>query len=148
MSLISKVFAKLHKIESEQFVLWSLLLFLSLPVVLFNLGNEDNQQFIYLAESFLQGETHIDERYVEEEPIDYSYFDGKYYWPEAPFSAVVMMPFVALFGDGFLQGYLQIVLLPLILFLVFLFVENSPIKSGKYTILQTPKKIKAILIFY
>lgn len=55
--------------------------------------------FNYLADAFLHGQLHL--RIVPQLTRDLSIFDGQYflYWPPLP--AVVVMPFVAIFGVGF-----------------------------------------------
>ena len=77
------------------------------------------QHFVYLAKSFLEGHLYVNEAFVSFNALDYSLFNGKYYWPQAPFAAVVMMPFVALFGTSFLQGYVQLLSLALMAYLVY-----------------------------
>lgn len=80
-------------------------------VVCFNLTTSENQQFSYLAESFLQGKT-----YFLSPPnfgFDTVLFNGKYYWPLGPFPAVLLLPFVLVFRSFslfFFQAYLQILL--------------------------------------
>lgn len=76
--------------------------------LVFNFLVRQEQQFSYLAKSFLQGKT-----YFLEKPgtwIDTAPFENRYYWPLGPLPAVVLMPFVflfSLFGNFFYQGYLQ-----------------------------------------
>ncbi|MBL8063557.1 MAG: hypothetical protein JNK32_11085 [Anaerolineales bacterium] len=55
--------------------------------------------FNYLADAFLHGQLNL--RVIPPLTHDLSFFDGKYYlyWPPMP--AVVLMPFVAVFGVGF-----------------------------------------------
>ena len=55
--------------------------------------------FNYLADAFLNGQLHL--RLVPPNAIDLSLFEGDYYlyWPPLP--AVLLMPFVALFGVRF-----------------------------------------------
>ena len=55
--------------------------------------------FNYLADSFLHGQLHL--RLLPSSLHDLSFFDGRYYlyWPPMP--AVVLMPFVAIFGVNF-----------------------------------------------
>jgi len=80
-------------------------------VVCFNLATSENQQFSYLAESFLQGQT-----YFISPPnfgLDTVLFNGKHYWPLGPFPALLLLPFVFIFRTFnlfFFQGYLQVFL--------------------------------------
>lgn len=64
--------------------------------------------FNYLADAFLHGQLHL--RLLPSSLHDLSYFNGKYYlyWPPMP--AVVLMPFVALFGVGFSDVFFNVVL--------------------------------------
>lgn len=75
----------------------------------FNLYVSDNQQFSYLAESFLHGKTYFLEDHAGS-LTDTAPFDGRHYWPLGPFPAVILMPFVFVFDKlnlFFYQGYLQ-----------------------------------------
>jgi hypothetical protein len=61
------------------------------------------QEFVYLAKSFLEG--HL---YFTASPgvwDDTSYYHGHYYWPLGPLPAIILLPFVALFGPAVRQGY-------------------------------------------
>lgn len=69
------------------------------------------QQFSYLAESFLSGKTYFVT--LPRNLTDTVYLDNNYYWPLGPFPAVLLTPFVYIankFGFFFQQGYLQIFL--------------------------------------
>lgn len=65
------------------------------------------QQFSYLAQSFLQGKL-----YFLQAPgswADTALFEGMHYWPLGPFPALLLMPFVFMsdaLGIFFFQGYL------------------------------------------
>jgi hypothetical protein len=78
----------------------------------------EEQQFSYLALSFLKGKLDISSY-----PIawnDASFFSGKYFWPLSPFPSVILIPFVYIFGLFnlfFYQKYLQV---PLVLAIFFL----------------------------
>jgi hypothetical protein len=80
-------------------------------VVGFNLTVSVDQQFSYLAESFLQGKTY----FLAPPAFGYDtvFFQGKYYWPLGPFPAVLLLPFVLVFrsfGLFFFQSYLHVFL--------------------------------------
>ncbi|MBI3443131.1 hypothetical protein HY008_00495 [Candidatus Woesebacteria bacterium] len=87
-----------------------LIIFFFMSTLIFNYSKyfRGEQQFTYLAKSFLQGKT-----YFLEEPgtwADTVFYKGHYYWPLGPFPAIVLMPFIYLsdfFGTFFYQGYLQ-----------------------------------------
>jgi hypothetical protein len=88
-----------------------LTLFLFGVVVCFNLATSANQQFSYLAESFLQGKTYF--LSLPNVGLDTVLFNGKYYWPLGPFPALLLLPLVfifRLFHLFFFQGYLQVFL--------------------------------------
>ncbi|HEV8427386.1 MAG TPA: hypothetical protein VGQ41_05700 [Pyrinomonadaceae bacterium] len=53
----------------------------------------------YLADAFLHGQLHL--RLIPKSTLDLSYFNGHFYLYWAPLPAVLLMPFVALFGVGF-----------------------------------------------
>jgi len=81
--------------------------FIALAVIS-NFTIHTEQQFVYLAKAFLQGELHFLERPGTLEDV-VSYKDN-YYWPLGPFPAILLMPFVFFFnliGLFFYQGYLQ-----------------------------------------
>src|SRR5688572_1999527 len=62
-------------------------------------GVTDTAYFNYLADSFLHGQLHL--RLLPPSLHDLSFFQGKHYlyWPPMP--AIVLMPFVAIFGVNF-----------------------------------------------
>ena len=86
----------------------------------FNLTVSVDQQFSYLAESFLQGKT-----YFLVPPafgFDTVFFQGKYYWPLGPLPAVLLLPFVLVFrsfGLFFFQSYLHVFLVLGVFYLFF-----------------------------
>src|SRR3989344_1116340 len=93
--------------------LYYLIAFFFLLVLSFSLIFENyNQQFLYLAQAFLQGKL-----YFLEKPgtlLDIIYYKGQYYWHLGPFPAILLLPFV-LVGDLFkvslsYQAYLQVLL--------------------------------------
>lgn len=97
----------LKKLVSYYLLIYFVLFFFFVALA-FNITITKEQQFSYLAQSFLQGKL-----YFLEQPGSWGdavYYQGHYYWPPAPFSAVLLMPFVSLFGlfgKFFYQGYLQ-----------------------------------------
>ena len=52
----------------------------------------------YLADAFLHGQTYL--RQLPPSTHDLSFFNGNYYLYWAPFPAIILMPFVAIFGVG------------------------------------------------
>ena len=85
-----------------------LLAYLFIPLLAANLSSGDEQQFSYLALSFLKGST----SYVTLPPTisDLSYFNNHYYLPFGPFPAIIIMPFVLLFKTNFPLGFLLLAL--------------------------------------
>lgn len=94
---------------------------------------KDAQHFVYLSESFIEGRL-----FYEEVPSttmgwnDTSFYNGSHYWPLGVFPALVLTPFVFLFGSGFYQGYLSVFLTFLTLF--FLYKIFLKITEGKRSV--------------
>ena len=103
--------AKLLSEESRKIariLIWSLFFaVLVSPVIWENIHNVSNQHFIYLADAFLNARTYIDPMFIKDIPLDYTFYKGHYFWPEAPFVAILLIPFVFLFGTSFLQAYIH-----------------------------------------
>lgn len=104
---------------SIYFLYYFTLVFFSVVAVMCFAGNKE-QQFSYLAQSFLHGKTYflsMPDRWMDAVP-----YNGLYYWPLGPMPAVVLMPFVYIFGLFhvlFLQGYLQLPLGIITFFLIY-----------------------------
>jgi hypothetical protein len=82
-------------------------------IAIFNLTVTHNQQFSYLADAFLHGKLGFLEPPGDSGWYDTVAYNGEHYWPLGPFPAVVLIPFVflgRLFGQLFLQGWLQLIL--------------------------------------
>lgn len=81
----------------------------AIALVYFNLSiHIVETQFEALARSFLQGHLYLsidDGRW-----LDGSYYHGYIYWPQGGFPAIVMLPFVAIFGNLIHQGHIQFIL--------------------------------------
>jgi hypothetical protein len=75
------------------------------------------QQFVYLAQSFLDGRLYLPA--IPEGWRDTSYYLGHHYWPLGPLPAIILMPFVALFGMAVRQGYLLLIFNLLDMFLLY-----------------------------
>lgn len=87
-------------------ILVSIFIYLHIP-------NAQCQSFSDQAQSFIHGRLDILPR------IDSVYYNGRYYWPQGPFSSLILIPFQILFGPSFNQTVLQpflIVLLSLVLY--------------------------------
>lgn len=109
-----------------------ILIFLSFFIVLiaytiqFNTKIKGEQQFVLLSQSFLSGKVSLD---VPRGSVnDVAEYNGKQYWPEAPFPAVLISPFVFVFNKislNFYQGYANILILILVIYLVFNISKNN-----------------------
>ena len=102
-----------------------LVCFLFALVVCLNLTLSEDQQFSYLAESFLQGKTYF--LTVLAHGHDTVLFQGRYYWPLGPFPAVLLSPFVLLFRFihlFFFQSYLQIFLVFGVFYSIFIIAKR------------------------
>ena len=94
-----------------------ILLFIIIFSVLAGVG----QQFSYLAQAFVHGHLNFLST-IGGKGQDPVLYQGRIYWDDGPFPAVVLMPFVAildLFHHLFYQGYIQWIMVIGILFLVF-----------------------------
>ena len=72
------------------------------------IGTSSAPYFNYLADAFLHGQLSL--RLLPANLHDLAFFNGQYfmYWP--PFPAVLLMPFVALFGVGFSDVFFTLVI--------------------------------------
>jgi len=89
--------------------------------VYLNFREHNEQQFAYLARSFLHGDLAFQE-VPGESWADTSPNAERYYWPLGPLPAIVLMPFefvAGAFGAFFYQGYLQPLLVLAVLGLVY-----------------------------
>jgi hypothetical protein len=111
---------------------WSVLLltlvgFLGVTVFL-NLKERNEQQFAFLARSFLHGDLAFQE-VPGSSWADTSPYNERHYWPLGPLPAIVLMPFqfvASALGAFFYQGYLQ----PLLVFAVLLIVYRIARVTG------------------
>ena len=71
----------------------------------------DEQHFSHLAYSILNGRLDFMTLPSPERGwYDTSLFNGRYYWPQGFFPATLLLPFVFVFGPGFMQGYVSLAL--------------------------------------
>jgi len=101
----------------EKVLLVSLVFFCFLAVFVYDIKNTDYQQFVYLADAFVHGQLHF--REMPGSDIDIAWYHGKAYWFPGPFAAILLVPFVAFFGTGFLQGYVNFPLVVLNFYLLY-----------------------------
>jgi hypothetical protein len=95
------------------------------------------QHFVHLADSFLQGRLYFTEEPSATGWADTSLYKGKHYWPLGMFPAILILPFVALFGTGFAHGYVSLPLTLITMFLLY-----------KIAIKITKKKPAAMLLSF
>lgn len=101
-------------------VWWLIILFFGFIILHASQSVERNQQFTHLADSFLAGQLHFKNAPVDPLTIDYVVVNDKLYWPEAPLAAVLLMPFVYLFGPShFAQAFMHVLLLFGVFYLVY-----------------------------
>ncbi len=99
----------LNEFTSTSLLLQYLLIFGLILLLTFNiLMPSGEQQFVYLAQSFLQGKL-----YFTQKPgtwADGSFYQNHVYWPTGPFPAILLVPFVLLLGTNMQQGFLAFLL--------------------------------------
>jgi hypothetical protein len=71
-------------------------------------GSSSSPYFNYLADAFLHGQLSL--RLIPTNQHDLAFFNGQYfmYWP--PFPAIFLMPFIALFGIGFSDVFITLLI--------------------------------------
>lgn len=97
-----------------------IILFISAIILLFFYNFftfHQQEQFVNLAYSFLQGKSYF--LHLTPYWADTTYYSGKHYWPLGPFPAILLMPFVYIFGSHMQQGYLAFFLNILNAYLLF-----------------------------
>lgn len=93
------------------YLLMGLFVFFGVITISLNISTIYEQQYVYLAKSFLAGKLYFLER-----PgtwLDAVFYNNYYYWHLGPAPAVLLMPIVGfanLLGITFYQGYLQLVI--------------------------------------
>lgn len=78
-----------------------------------NIPKAQCQRFSEQAQSFIQGNLDISGG------IDTVSQNGKYYWPQGPFPALILIPFQVIFSSSFNQTFLQPVLILLLIFFLY-----------------------------
>ncbi len=104
--------------------------FLGVTIFL-NFHVRTEQQFAFLARSFLHGDLAFQE-VPGNSWADTSPFNERYYWPLGPLPAVVLMPFAFVagkFGTFFYQGYLQPVLVLAVLVIGYRIARDTGYKA-------------------
>lgn len=112
-----------------------LITYLFVPLLATNYFIKGEQQFVILAHSFLNG--HLDIEFLKYPAIDLSFYLGKYYWPNGPFPAILITPFVFIFGTSFLQWIVQFPLSVLNFWLVHKIAKKLDLPNNKSLLLST-----------
>jgi len=91
---------KLIQFESPSYIEWSIyfaaFIIIQVPAIInFYYNDGNNNAYIHLAQSFLNGNLSLP---PTSDNGDLSFFDGKLYVPYPPLPAIILVPFVALFG--------------------------------------------------
>lgn len=82
-----------------------LLVFLFAPILGLNLYTRIENTYSALAFAFLNRSFSFLQ--IDQGIVDAAYYNGQYYWPRGPFPAVILMPFVWLFGPNFQENFLK-----------------------------------------
>jgi hypothetical protein len=94
-------------------------------VIVFRL---DDQHYVHLANSFLHGRLdfiEVPSQYLGWD--DTSLYNGRHYWPLGVFPALILLPFVFVFGNGSVQVYIS----TLLTFLNLLLLYKISLKTSK-----------------
>lgn len=75
------------------------------------------QHFVQLAQAFIQGKLYF--LSTAKHLNDSVMFQGQFYWPLGPLPAIILIPFVIIWGDKIQQGYIQFFAIALVFFLLF-----------------------------
>ncbi|HSX45276.1 MAG TPA: hypothetical protein VLF39_04210 [Candidatus Saccharimonadales bacterium] len=85
------------------------------------MSTTNHQQFSYLSDAMLHHRLNVTQA-GPGSTDDWSVYQNKYYWPQGPLPAIILMPFVALFSLFhlfFYQSYLQVVITMINLVMLF-----------------------------
>lgn len=102
----------------------------------------DVAYFNYLADAFLHGQLHL--RVTPTYLLDLSYFQGKYFLYWSPMPAIMLMPFIAVFGTSFSDILFALVLAALNVGLVSLLIRQA----CKHEILALSKLQRGLLVAF
>jgi hypothetical protein len=111
----------LHIAPWRGIILFAFPILMTIAILTYSFVTQGSQQFTDLAQSFLHGHFYFLKSIggLGQDPVLYH---GKVYWDDAPFPAIVLMPFVwffNLFHQSYSQAYLQWILVLGILYFVF-----------------------------
>lgn len=96
---------------------WAFIIFIiiiSCSIVIFQANSlKSYEVFSEQARSFLLGQTTVSEG------ADTANINDKSYWVQGPFPSIILIPFILIFGAKFTQTTMQIILIPILAFLIF-----------------------------
>lgn len=126
MGLYKKFFQFNNQSVAET-ILLSLGITISLVIILLLFSNfffDFAEHFYYLANSFLHGKLNLIELPLTNNSSfsDLAIYNNNYYWPQGPFPAILLLPFVyigSLIKIVFQQGYLQFFLIYGVAYFIF-----------------------------
>jgi hypothetical protein len=119
---VRKIVAKLiYNKPTREIILFMIPLTLLGTLFILGFSLEGSQQFSLLAQAFLHGQTNFLHPIggLGQDPVLYN---GKIYWDEGPFPALILLPFVSLFSLFhlfFFQGYIKWLLMLGIVYFVY-----------------------------
>lgn len=116
-----------------KFPAYLIIIYLFIPFLVINSLIIGEQQFVYLAYSFINGSFSL--IHLPPTITDLSLYQGKFFWPLGPFPAVLLIPFVWIFKTMFLQGFIQFPLNILNFFLVYKISKTLKLRTGKAVLL-------------
>jgi hypothetical protein len=104
------------KFGASTFHLHALIAVCTILLIQHDLMLPAQQEFVYLAKSFVEGHLYL----TSSASLWYDtvYYHGHYYWPLGPLPAIILLPFVALFGLAVRQEYFLVLFNLLNLFLL------------------------------
>jgi hypothetical protein len=96
--------------DPQSYTLFLLFIIGFLLILAGNTAQLSEQQFVYLANSFINGKLFFLETPSLSGWADTSLYNGNYYWPLGIFPAILLIPFALIFKLNFSQGSISIVL--------------------------------------
>ena len=119
---ISRVYYKIASLKTR----WKLLIIAVISLLIFLLSKDSppgQNHFVYLADAFLHGKLGLSGSGTSlAEVVNYQ---GNFYVVYPPMPAVLLMPFVAVFGTSFDQGLLSIILASLCVSAIWFMLRKS-----------------------
>jgi hypothetical protein len=132
MSKVSLALLRVYQNLSSLRVHYKLLIIALISLLVFLLSKDSppgQNHFIYLADAFLHGRLGVTGGGTSlAEIVPYN---GSYYVVYPPMPAVLLLPFVALFGTTFDQGLMSILLACLCVAATWFMLKKTGIKSNK-----------------